>query len=1371
MSPLNLVGMLFLLLTPSIQSYRTDFGPDDSLNTISSTPFPSFGQSSSYSGSKSFASSFASSGSYSASHSSSGGYSSGIPAVTVNDFGASGIKSGTYSGAGAGAFSGSASGVNPNLFGLPGSKVAENVNAGLGNPFGGAASYSSSGSFSSGGSASGSNSFSSTTNAHIGGNGQIAGSLGNEYVSGVKNIASGANGGGFSGAGSYSSSGLSGSGVSSNGAESVGKLTGNLGTSYNSGIKGNSAFGAGYSGGNSGAFSTNVGSSGSYNGQASVNSGDQVKGNLGGAYTTSYNSGVKGNSAFGAGYSGGNSGAFSTSGSSLGSGSSQYNGQASINSADQVKGNLGGAYGSTTNGVFVSNGVSGINSGNYNKPIKGTGGKVQFVQSTASTVNIKNNPFLTGQVRPVAPGDVPKPVVIADSSSASSSISGNRASVDISKNPFLTGSVPAPPAKPIGCNNINGGSCSGSTSPPLIVSGGCNGGAASVCGGSKPIGSQSGSGSSLNNNPFLGGNYQPQPSPPKPPQKPADLSGNPFLTGGNKGPSYQPNAPQTPFPQKPSVPQTPYPQQPTPLPQQPQGFPSTVPQNPPVYQSSYPQPVAPTIIPQKPQPFPSTYPQQPQPIPTAIPQGTYTQSGKTNVLIDSSAQSTSIDESGLQCGSSGYICVPKEHCVNGLVSKYGEGLFQVRNSAQYCKQGSEVCCKLDKSSYPTPSFVAPSSPPAVTQFQSASTNYQQSSQFSGNTAGSTSTKYVSNSVNQLPQSTIGSPTFTSPNLGPLLPGPYSTSGIIVEPGVNPFRNVDDIRGPQYLPPVASPSTPPKISTPRPTTTTTTTTTPRPTTQAPTYLPPRVPDSSVIYVKTTQPTTTTTTTQSPNAYLPPYEGDGSEVKNQNILPPYEGNPSDQDQTIVGFPTSPRPVPTQGIILNTAVPSGCAAALKCVPVDFCTAEGVISNTSVRLTPQQNEQRVPLTDCLVAESSNVIGKCCRDPTYKDPWPVGQLGLWNPDNGFDDGQYRPDSQKPQRITNQLGPQNQPRFPPSVSNPFASGSILSPTQVKPSPNFLPQPTCGVRNPNTQPRGNSPIDASFGEIPWQAMVLRDSSRKLICGGIIVGPDAVITAAHCVQGIQANDILVKGGEWRLGIDEEPKPFQIVKVGSVIIHPQYSPDNLFNDVAILKLSEKFRFDKHIDAICLPGADEVIENNYSAGNCIATGWGKQALTINIQNSLMHRIPINLLQPEQCQNTLANNHQNSLYQYSPSTCICGAPKVPQNNLCDVDQGSALACDSGNGHYVLSGIFSWETGCDQGNQVGGFTRLDMQWVLSQLGQSSSNGGAIRNNFASQQQQSIYQQKTNQYFPIKGSYSQNRPQYRPLPISYNGAEPPCNCEG
>lgn len=42
----------------------------------------------------------------------------------------------------------------------------------------------------------------------------------------------------------------------------------------------------------------------------------------------------------------------------------------------------------------------------------------------------------------------------------------------------------------------------------------------------------------------------------------------------------------------------------------------------------------------------------------------------------------------------------------------------------------------------------------------------------------------------------------------------------------------------------------------------------------------------------------------------------------------------------------------------VPSGCAAALKCTPIEYCTAEGVMSNTTVVLTRDQEAYRVPLT-----------------------------------------------------------------------------------------------------------------------------------------------------------------------------------------------------------------------------------------------------------------------------------------------------------------------------------------------------------------------------------------------------------------------------
>lgn len=82
-------------------------------------------------------------------------------------------------------------------------------------------------------------------------------------------------------------------------------------------------------------------------------------------------------------------------------------------------------------------------------------------------------------------------------------------------------------------------------------------------------------------------------------------------------------------------------------------------------------------------------------------------------------------------------------------------------------------------------------------------------------------------------------------------------------------------------------------------------------------------------------------------------------------------------------------------------------------------------------------------------------------------------------------------------------------------------------------------------------------------------------------------------------MIKGGEWKLGIDEEPLPFQIVKVAAKILHPQYQRGSLINDLAVLILEEKLRPSKNIGTICLPPPNQITTNN-----CIATGWGKKIL-----------------------------------------------------------------------------------------------------------------------------------------------------------------------
>lgn len=96
----------------------------------------------------------------------------------------------------------------------------------------------------------------------------------------------------------------------------------------------------------------------------------------------------------------------------------------------------------------------------------------------------------------------------------------------------------------------------------------------------------------------------------------------------------------------------------------------------------------------------------------------------------------------------------------------------------------------------------------------------------------------------------------------------------------------------------------------------------------------------------------------------------------------------------------------------------------------------------------------------------------------------------------------------------------------------------------------------------------------------------------------------INRLHSDDVLVKGGEWKLGIDEEPKPFQIIKVAVIVRHPGYNPENKLNDVAVLILTEKFRLDKNVDTICLPGADVDVQSTFQNAKCITTGWGKTIL-----------------------------------------------------------------------------------------------------------------------------------------------------------------------
>lgn len=161
----------------------------------------------------------------------------------------------------------------------------------------------------------------------------------------------------------------------------------------------------------------------------------------------------------------------------------------------------------------------------------------------------------------------------------------------------------------------------------------------------------------------------------------------------------------------------------------------------------------------------------------------------------------------------------------------------------------------------------------------------------------------------------------------------------------------------------------------------------------------------------------------------------------------------------------------------VPAACAAAMNCTLIEYCDAIGTMSKTPVELTEFQKTYRVPMTDCMIMPSRE-LGKCCRNPDYTDPWPIGRSGIYNADElnaVFDSGAYKSERQTsakrqaPARVavnnpavaaTNQIvsrvsAPVNQQRV---VPQPRPNREI---SPISPQATNLQQgqsQTCGVRN-------------------------------------------------------------------------------------------------------------------------------------------------------------------------------------------------------------------------------------------------------------------------------------------------------------------------
>ncbi|KAJ3092539.1 hypothetical protein HK102_006092 [Quaeritorhiza haematococci] len=235
--------------------------------------------------------------------------------------------------------------------------------------------------------------------------------------------------------------------------------------------------------------------------------------------------------------------------------------------------------------------------------------------------------------------------------------------------------------------------------------------------------------------------------------------------------------------------------------------------------------------------------------------------------------------------------------------------------------------------------------------------------------------------------------------------------------------------------------------------------------------------------------------------------------------------------------------------------------------------------------------------------------------------------------------------------------------------------------------------------------------PWLTAIFEDG--KPVCGGSLIAPNLVLTAAHCLDGYEDEPVLdpshFRISTWRYNLRQPTSQEHGIdfKVLEYVQHPAWNSTTTDNDLAVMHV-KPINLEHTTRPIATVRVATPADDRRSIRPQVqvtAAGWGLTRQGDRRSKSLrMREVKIPVVPNDRCQ----KRHPDS--DIGPSVMCAGLNKGGKDT-CQGDSGGPLfrleKYADGSKEFVQYGVTSWGEGCGNPNKPGVYTRVSAfsDWI------------------------------------------------------------------